>query len=331
MSGRAWIVVLLLVSTSCTSRPDLISVSGVGVTGDGSTLQVVLEPADVEGRSCWADVTITPVDEAGDTRLDVQGRNSHTAGCATPAQLRVRLAKPLDGRTLRDGDSGQPVPLLPVAIPEATWLPDGWVVRESGGGQDAWSQQVGIEATTMTVQIDLFRTGTNLDLRGSTITSPATVQGRKAAFVKERYRTLGPDLLLLMDATWSLTVSSFSDAVTTATLQRIADGLTTLPFASTIDAPTIDAPRTGTVAELIDYEGPVILTGWLSIDSTGHAQLCESLANNGRCKGMTVDIDWSTGSATPPGGLKSNGDRKVSDRALTLPGTLKGRLFYVGL
>ena len=331
MSGRLLIVVLLLVSTSCASRSDLISVSGVGVTGDGSTLQVVLELPDVEGRSCWADVVITPVDDAGGVQLDVQGRMSHTAGCATSAQLRVRLPKPLGMRTLRDGASGQPVSLLPVAIPEATWLPDGWVVRDSSGGQDAWSQQVGIEATTMTVQIDLFRTGTNLDLRGSTITSPATVQGRKAAFVKERYRTSGPDLLLMMDATWSLTVTSYSDAVTTATLQRIADGLTTLPFAPTIDAPTIDAPRTGTVAELIDYEGPVILTGWLSIDSTGHAQFCESLANNGKCKGATVDIDWSTGSATPPADLTANGDRKVSDRAITLDGTLKGRLFYVGL
>jgi hypothetical protein len=71
--------------------------------------------------------------------------------------------------------------------------------------------------------------------------------------------------------------------------------------------------------------------GWLSFDSTRYAQFCESLANNGKCKGATVDIDWSTWSATPPGDLKSNGDREVSDRALTLALTLKGRLFYVGL
>ena len=331
MSGRAWIVVLLLVSTSCAARSDLISVSGVGATVDGSTLQVVLAPADVEGRSCWADVIITPVDEPGDVRLDVQGRESHSADCATPTQLSVRLPKPLGARTVRDGASGQSVSSLPVEIPEATWLPDGWVVRDSGGGKDGWFQSVGIEATTKTVQIDLFRTGTNGDLPGSTITSPATVQGRSAAFVKGRYRTSGPDALLMMDASWSLMVWSASDTITTETLQRIADGLTTLPFAPRIDTPTIDAPRTGTVAELIDYEGPAILTGWLSIDATEHAQFCESLKNDGRCKGATVDIDWSTGSATPPTDLIVNRDRKVSDRALTLAGTLEGTLFYVGL
>ncbi len=331
MSRRVWIVVLLLVSTSCATQSNLISVAGVGATADGATLQVVLAPADVEGRSCWADVTITPVDEPGVVRLDVQGRESHTADCATPRRLRVKLPKPLGARTVRDGANGQPVSLLPVAVPEATWLPDGWVVRDSGGGKDGWSQSVGIEATTMTAQINLFRTGTNGDLPGSTITSSATVQGRNAAFVKERYRTSGPDALLMMDASWSLTVWSASDTVTTETLQRIAHGLTTLPFAPTIDTPTIDAPRTGTVGELIDYEGPTILTGWVSIDATEHAQFCESLKNDGGCKGATVDIDWSTGSATPPTDLIANGDRKVSDRALTLAGTLKGRMFYVGL
>jgi hypothetical protein len=331
VSGRVWIVVLLLVSTSCASQSDLISVAGVGETSDGSTLQVVISPADVENRSCWADVNITPVDEPGFVRLDVRGRESHTAGCATPTQLRVRLPTPLGSRTVRDGASGQPVSFLPVVLPEATWLPDGWVVRDSGGSKDGWSQSVGIEATTIAVEIDLFRTGTSGDLRGSTITSPATVQGRNAAFVKERYRTSGPEALLMMDASWSLMIWSYSDAVTTATLQRIADGLTTLPFAPTIDAPTIDAPKTGTVAELIDYEGPTILTGWLSIDATEHAQFCEALKNDGRCNGATVDIDWSSGSATPPTDLISRGDRKVSDRALTLAGTLKGRMFYVGL
>ena len=79
------------------------------------------------------------------------------------------------------------------------------------------------------------------------------------------------------------------------------------------------------------HEGPAILTGWLSIDATEHAQFCESLKNDGRCKGATVDIDWSTGSATPPTDLIVNGDRKISDRALTLAGTVEGTLFYVGL
>lgn len=324
-------VVLILVTSSCASRSGLISVSGTGVTGDGSTLQVTMMGPDVEGRSCWADVNITAVEEPGVVRLDVHGRKSNNSSCSTTTQGRVTLAKPLGTRAVRDGASGQLVSLLPVLIPEATWMPDGWTVLASVGGQDRWSQTVGIPGTLAAVHIDLFRTGTNNDLRGATITSPTTVQERNAAFVKERYRTSGPDALLMTDTGWSLKVWSYSDAVTTAALQRIADGLTTLPFASTIAAPTVDGPRTGTVAELIDYEGPVVLTGWLSIDSAGLARFCESLANDGKCSGARVDIDWATGSATPPTDLIANGDRKVSGRALTLPGTLKARTFSVGL
>jgi hypothetical protein len=183
----------------------------------------------------------------------------------------------------------------------------------------------------MTVQVDLVRTGTNADLRGSKITAPTTVQGRSAAFVDVGYYTAGPDVLVVMDATWTLIVYSFSDLVSQTTLQEIADGLTPLPFAATIEAPTIDPPRAGTVAELIDYEGPANLTGWLTMDSAGHAQFCESLAGDGGCEGATVDVDWATGNAAPPTDLIADGDRRVSDRALTLAGTLKGRMFYVGL
>lgn len=330
MVRRLFLVVVIAVLISCAPHSDLISVAGVAATGNGSTLLVGVTLPDVEGRSCWADVNIIATDDGEVVRLDVRARKSHTPDC-TPQPQRVDLAKPLGARTVRDGATGGPASLLPVLLPGTTWLPVGWKVLSSGGGKDGWFQQVGIVSSTMSVQVDLFRTGTNADLRGSTITSSATVQGRTAAFVKVRYFTAGPDALVVMDATWTVMVSSFNDLVTTETLRQIADGMNPLPFAATVEAPTIEAPETGTVAELIDYEGPTNLTGWLTIDSTGRARFCESLADDGGCEGASVDIDWATANAAPPADLIATGDRNVSDRALTLSGTLKGRVLSVGL
>ncbi len=330
MVRRLFLVVVISSLVSCAPRSDLISVSGVAATGNGSTLLVGVTLPDVEGRSCWADVKITATDDGQVVRLDVRARKSHTPDCA-PQPQRVSLGKPLGARTVRDGSTGAPASLLPVILPETTWLPVGWKVLASSGGKDGWFQQVGIVNSTTSVQVNLFRTGRNGDLRGSTITSPTTVQGRRAAFVNVRYFTDGPDALVVMDPTWTLMVSSFNKLVTTETFRQIADGMNPLPFAATVEAPTIDAPETGTVAELIDYEGPTNLTGWLTIDSTGRAQFCESLADDGGCKGASVDVDWATANATPPADLIANGDRSVSDRTLTLSGTLKGRVFSVGL
>ena len=91
-------------------------------------------------------------------------------------------------------------------------------------------------------------------------------------------------------------VSSFNDLVTTGTLRQIADGMHPLPF-----------------------------------DSTGQAQFCESLADDGGCEGASVGIDWVTANATPPTDLIAKAGRNVSDRALTLSGTLKARVLSVGL
>ena len=331
MAWRPFFVVLEPALISCAAHSDLISVTGVGATGNGSTLLVVVDRADVEGRSCWADVTITAIDEADVVRLDVRGRRAHGPDCTPRSKMRVTLPQPLGERTVRDGATGQPASLLPVVIPEATVLPVGWKVLASGGGKDGWFQQVGIENSTMSVQLDLFRTGTNSDLRGATTTSPTTVQGRSAAFVNERYRNSGPDALLVMDSTWTLKLWAANDVVSTDSIQQIAEGVTPLSFATTVDAPTVEAPKAGTIAELIDYEGPTRLTGWLTVEPSGRAQFCESLASDGGCEGSAVDVDWATCNARPPTDLIANGSRLVSGRALTLPGTLKGRLFNVGL
>ena len=331
MLRGAFIVALALVSTSCGDRSRGIPIEGVGATGDGSTLLVSINPPDVEGQTCWADVSVTAKPEPEIVRVDVNGRKSHAPDCAPRPPLRLTLPNPLGARIVRDGATGKTASLLPFIVPEVTWLPDGWVMLADSGGAHGWFQQIGVDNSTTSVEVNLFRTGTNSDLRGATITSAANVQGRKAAFVDVRYYSTGPDVLLIMDASWTLMVSSFNEAVSKDTLLQVAEGVTPLPFATTIDAPTIDAPRSGTVSELIDYEGPVNLTGWLTIDPTGHAQLCESLSTDGACKGAAVEIDWETGQATPPTGLLPKGDRQVSDQALTMAGTLKGRVFSVGL
>ena len=178
MSGRLLIVVLVLAAASCVSHSDQISISGVGAIVDGSTLLVVVALPDVEGQSCWADLTISPVEDQASVRLEVSGRKSTGDRCDATTQ-RVRLAEPLGARTVRDGASGEPLSLLHVAVPETSWLPDGWVVQESSGGQTGWVEQAGIAGTTMSVQVELFRTGTNTDLRGSTITRRPPSKGER--------------------------------------------------------------------------------------------------------------------------------------------------------
>jgi hypothetical protein len=135
---RLFLVVAIPALVSCASQSDLISVTGVGATGSGSTLLVVISPPDVEGRSCWADVSITATAEVDDVRLDVRGLQSHGPDCTPQSQMRVILPAPLGRRTVRDGATGEPASLLPVIVPETSSLPVGWKVRASGGGKDGW-------------------------------------------------------------------------------------------------------------------------------------------------------------------------------------------------
>ena len=115
MAWRPFFVVLVPALISCAAHSDLISGTGVGATGNGSTLLVVVDPADVEGRSCWADVTITAIGEADVVRLDVRGRRAHGPDCTPRSKMRVTLPQPLGERTVRDGATGQPASLLPLS------------------------------------------------------------------------------------------------------------------------------------------------------------------------------------------------------------------------
>ncbi len=331
MSRRIALLMLALALTSCRSGPERVRLTGVGATGDGSTLLVVISPPDVEGRRCWADLQVTATESDEVVRVAVRGRNAPGADCASQRAPQVALREPLGTRTVRDEATGHAAPLLPVLVPVASWLPDGWTVVSSAGDADRWSQHVGIANSTTGGEINLFRTGTSGDLRGSTITSPTTVQGRNAAFVKVRSFSSGSDALVMTDPTWTLMLWTFDDAMTTDVLQRLANGLINLPFAPTIEPTTIEPPASGSVAELIDSEGPANVTGWLTIDAEGFSQFCESLSSSGGCHGSAVEVDWATGNARSPDGLVMHGDRQVSDRAITLSGVLKGRIFYVGL
>ena len=98
-------VVVLLGSTSCGSHSGLIPVTGVGATGNGSTLLVGINAPDVEGRSCWADVNITATAELGVVRVDVRGRKSRAPDCTPQPQLRdaAEACCSADGARRRNG------------------------------------------------------------------------------------------------------------------------------------------------------------------------------------------------------------------------------------
>jgi hypothetical protein len=99
-----------------------------------------------------------------------------------------------------------------------------------------------------------------------------------------------------------------------------------------VAAPTLPAAWAGSVADVSGKYGKATVTGWLVIDSGGNATLCDQLDVNAHaCAGPVMIVDWSTGNSQPPEDLVVRGDSRVSDGPITLTGTAKFDILYVGL
>lgn len=88
----------------------------------------------------------------------------------------------------------------------------------------------------------------------------------------------------------------------------------------------------GSVSELLGRDGAARVTGWLLIDQSGVAVMCDDLADNATiCRSPSISIDWATGNATPPTDLVKRGANSASVEPITLTGSLKGNTLYVGV
>ena len=88
----------------------------------------------------------------------------------------------------------------------------------------------------------------------------------------------------------------------------------------------------GSVRELRGQEGGATLTAWLVVDAAGDAIMCDDLPPAAtKCPGPTIAIDWASGGAQPPTNLVTRGSARVSNEPMTLHGSLKGDILYVGI
>ena len=88
----------------------------------------------------------------------------------------------------------------------------------------------------------------------------------------------------------------------------------------------------GSVAELLGKEGDATVTAWLLIDRSGVAVLCDDLPSVATaCPTVTMSVDWETSGIARPTNLLRRGDVMVSAGAITLHGSLKSDILYVGV
>jgi hypothetical protein len=99
------------------------------------------------------------------------------------------------------------------------------------------------------------------------------------------------------------------------------------------DPPAKPANPKGGVQDVRGQEGDATVTAWLIIDETGAAELCDDLpATASTCPTPTIAVDWATGGTPPPSSdLVQRGAVHVSSAPITLRGSLKIDILFVGV
>ena len=98
------------------------------------------------------------------------------------------------------------------------------------------------------------------------------------------------------------------------------------------DPPPKPATPTGGVHDVLGQEGYATVTAWLLIDKTGAGKLCDNLpATASSCPTPTLAVDWKTSGAAPPTDLVQRGTVRVSTGPITLRGSLKIDILFVGI
>jgi hypothetical protein len=89
-------------------------------------------------------------------------------------------------------------------------------------------------------------------------------------------------------------------------------------------------PIVGSVAAARGHVGTATITGFVVVDADGHGHMCDELKSDSVCRSPSIGVDWAIGNATQPA-LVTRGDTRVSATPLTLSGSLKDDVLYVGL
>jgi hypothetical protein len=249
--------------------------------------------------------------------------------------FQVRLAQPIGSRKVIDDRRHVTLQVafgVQIAMPVPSWLPAGWALLDEGGSgglsrstyaKAPGGQSVTVEVTSSADGLEQFR--------GAESEGTTTIQGRPAIWVHS-IQEPAASALLLHDDHWTLVVQDSDSSVGHDVVERIADSLAPLPISTTAGAPVVPGAWVGTVSEVSGKYGRAIVTGWLVIDSSGTANICDDLpADATECSGPTFVIDWYTPGSGPPASLVARGDSQVSPAPITLHGLVKENTFSVGL
>jgi hypothetical protein len=318
----AAIVVMTVVAgaatwVSCSPRRAPVPIHGARISADGSSISIWVSDGD-EGGNCWKAGRAKASLGSQEVIVDVRAQRSRIPDCSKLPK-RVTLAQPVGDRVLVDGGTGKPLSVLPLSMPEPTWIPPDWTLVSEGGDREGWAMSFG--GGSEAVAVRLLRTGTSTELVGATVVRPLRMGDRHAAIVHLRN---GPnasgDALVMMDEQWTLVVSSPSQETTDlVTIERIARSLTRLPFVETLGAPVFEPIPSGTVASLLNHTGPAIVTAYFSLDASGTLQLCDALDVDGRCLKPLMDAVWKRDNTGGPPGLTLRKDQRVTAAPLTVP------------
>ena len=260
------------------------------------------------------------------------------SGGGAPACLggfQVRLAQPIGSRKVIDDRRHVTLPVafgVQVATPVPSWLPDGWTLIDEGGSagiaRSRYAKTLG--GPSVTVEVNSSADGLE-QFRGAESEGSATIQFRPAIWVHS-IQEPAASALVLQDDRFTLIIQDSDSTVGHDVVERIAESLSPLPLSTAAVVPAVPGAWVGTVSEVSGKYGRAVVTGWLVVDSSGTASICDELdADATECSGPTFVIDWYAPGSGPPPGLVARGDALASAAPITLHGLVKDNTFSVGL
>lgn len=249
--------------------------------------------------------------------------------------FRIQLAQPIGSRKVIDDRRHVALPVIfgvHIALPVPLWLPAGWTLIDEGGSEGTTRSTYAKAQGGPSVAVELTSSTDGLEqFRGAATEGTPTVQGRPAIWVHS-IQEPAASALILHDDQWTLIVQDTDSTVGHDVVERIAESLAPMPLSTAAATPTVPGAWVGTVSEVSGKYGRAVVTGWLLIDSSGSATICDDLQPDAtECSGPTFLVDWYTPGSGPPDGLIARGDALVSAAPITLMGLVKVTVISVGL
>lgn len=216
-----------------------------------------------------------------------------------------------------------------IAANTPTYTVPGWTLVSTANGSRfsrADGATIAVEVTELAPPDAGWQAGSSMEVQ-----SRPTVRGRPAALVAIPDDRPDSRLIVLSDTAKRLVIRATAN-VTDAELIAAVEGLEPFPLTGEATVPDIAGRLVGSVAQLAGQEGAATLTGWLVVAADGSYRLCETVERTPklRCTGPSLEVDATFTHWDPPP-LTPVGDGRVSVEPITVAGSLKGEILYIGV